>query len=486
MRRSTIGRFLQDHSLTVTKWMLVAFAVFASRYIAYLVVGGRTGILEALVGLGILAGLWQAIGPTGLLSLLTMFVWSSRYAPSPFYKYTNPLWEWAYVIEVGIWAWLVFMLSSEVVQKRRGRNKFVMPPYWGVLAVFLLGGVLAFLTGVSPSRQFAWRMLWHACITPLAMYILVTNVVKTPKDGERVLLALLVGGLILAAVVLTGWGIITGTLEDYYARDRVYGVYDVGPLGRHTIVAINNGALYFGLVNALAFSLALNGRHLWQRWLGIGSVAVLSVVILWMGTRSAWLALVVAVLMMTILSARRRVTSIGRAVVLLVGLVAVGIVTVRGQEQISEVILNRMQTVTSTSLLLTDSQWLERMALWRSGITILLRNPLGTGWMAIPVLPVPVAPHSEYLALALITGIPGLLAFLSFLVLCTRRLLIAISNGDSSGDWVLPGALGSLVVFLVATIATDPSRRFYPYITFWIIISVAMAVTQKNRPQQPG
>jgi hypothetical protein len=467
-----IDRFLENRGQTLIRWGLIAFALFAP---AYLISTGRQSSTEALVGLVLLAVIWKVIGPVGVLSLLAVFIWSSRSAPGLFYRLTGPIWETANLIEVGIYAWLALLLANQVIRKRQG-GKFIVPPYSGLLGLFLVGGTVALVAGGAPDKRYAWAMLWRICVAPLALYILVGNYIKDRRNGERVLWGLVLGGLILAAVQLTGWGDVSSTLGYDIQAERLSGSYSFGPLGI-VRMGLNTGAVFLGLSAVLAWSIVINVRNRWQRWAGIASVLVLGWVIFQMGTRSVWIAVPVAFLAVVLLSIRRGVARFQWAGLMVV-LMVTGAAVAFGLEQLDVELLRRLQTMTTATELLADPTWRVRVDLWRSGLSILGRNPLGTGYIAA-LPPFYYSTHSEYLALALATGIPGLMALVAFVLLWARRVVFALRfNRDPEADWILPGALGCLVAFAIAAVAADPSKKFYPYMAFWMILSVGMAVAQ--------
>jgi hypothetical protein len=253
-------------------------------------------------------------------------------------------------------------------------------------------------------------MLLQAGITPVALYILVAQYVKTSRDGQRVLYGLILGGLILAAFQLTRFRYVAPPYEiqAQVDTDRLTGNFDLGPVGIATI-SLNNTALYFGMLFALVYSLAINLKSL-RLWLPVfGVAAVLGWVIIQMGTRSVWISLPFAVLVVSYLSLRANPNAYHRLFLFWISM-AIGIMLLLSIKNVSswvsEDVANRMQTLSSVETLSTDQNWLGRVEQWRSGIALLSKYPLGTGYITgLP--PLYTSMHSEYMALVLASGIPG-------------------------------------------------------------------------------
>jgi O-antigen ligase len=458
-----------------SEWIIFAFSASAA---TYFILTGREGLVQFIVFLIMMALVWKEIGPVIALSVLAAFIWSDRKLFNLFYTMTGPIWRDASFIEISIYAWSVILLAFGFLKKLRGRRALIIPPYFVFLLLFLAGGIAAFILGLSdtPDKIFAWRMLWKICICPLGLYFIIVNYVKTSHDGQRVLFGLIISGLVL-----------TVFLYLLYRGGRFGGEINLGPLGS-VFITYNNGSLYFGLIAALVWSILLHAQSILKRCVATGIMIALGLVVYASGTRSVFVALAIACAVVSFLRFKK---SPGRwllfsrfmifavfALAIVISLISLNLIGEQGF-----LVLDRLQSIRSVADIYSDPNFKGRMEIYQMAMETLLHNPLGTGYQGIPMNYGLIQVHNDYLALALATGISGLLSWLIFLGLATRRLFLTITSKQSlSTDWVPLGVLGSMITYIISIFFIDPSMRFYPYITFWLILSVGIAVARNSRP----
>jgi O-antigen ligase len=127
-----------------------------------------------------------------------------------------------------------------------------------------------------------------------------------------------------------------------------------------------------------------------------------------------------------------------------------------------------------------DPSWISRTATWEYVWRLWLQNPLGTGYMdTIP--PYYMTAHSLYLGLLLTTGPIGLVAYLVFFSLCLRYWLSALDTGNPTCNWICIGAIGVVIVSLVAGVTADHLSRFGMYITLWAVCGIATAAVKATK-----
>jgi O-antigen ligase len=447
----------------------------ASRYIlvvlisitpVYLIISGRQASIQLLFLVVAFAAIWRFLGVNAILFLLALTVWIPRPTPDLILRFTGPLFAGGTLIEVAVYFLLiVFVANSLVLRGERFELRF--PPFWLLLLIYLIGALFAF-TNVTRDERIAWQMLRQMSIFPLALTLLVYNTIKTRKQAEWVLFGIMGSAILLGVIKLAGIGYSAEQTSNSLA-ERLSGAYHLGPLGTIS-VGLNTGALFFGLAAALAWSLCLNARNPLLRFSGVLAFLLLGAIIIQMGTRSVWFGLFAACVLIAWLSLRRSPGAFWRIMALMT-LAFAGLFVLASTGLLNEEIKRRAATITNYSKLVADPTWTVRLHIWNEALQMLWNSPFGTGY--VNVLSVGFSTHNDYITWAMVGGIEGLLAIFAFLVLWLRRMFISISNiSQTPDDWLFPGMIGSVVVYMVSILAADPSKRFWVYAVFWFIISI--------------
>lgn len=253
------------------------------------------------------------------------------------------------------------------------------------------------------------------------------------------------------------------------------------------------------LMLALSFAELSPGRRIAAQ-----SAAVLACAgLLLAQTRSAWIGLLVGLVVLAALSAwtreRGRSGSGNRRavlvpLVLLVAATGLFLILSRTAPQIGD----RAATLTALD---RDASWNERLIAWKGALAMIRERPL-TGWGigAYPVaqagfvptsLPAPIVEargpsllemaHNEYLQLTAEIGVPGLLAYLALLVTFLATMLKALrTRGAGLARVILIGVTAGVCAQMVDAISNPAWRYADVSAFFWALMGLGMAAATKR------
>lgn len=333
-------------------------------------------------------------------------------------------------------AWLATLARAAADRLRQGGDEFGrLSTSFGVgIALFLVAGLLSLLP--SEYLKLSARELRSLILEPVLFFWLLV-VLRRQRAAQLSLLGFVATAVVLASVgiwqVALGAG---GTAAEGVRRAQAW------------YPSPNHFALTLGRALPFALAAALGGGA-WRTRLGAGAASLLFAVALLLSfSLGAWLgALAASVAVLWLLGRRRWAT-----LLLSVGLLGSAVVSALA---VAAVLPERLNPVRSTSVFRLDL-WISSMQMARDhpllGIgldnfvylyqTIYLRE----GAAAEPNLS---HPHNWVLHFWLQLGALGLIAFLWLVVRGWRTALAGLRAGVPGRDWLLAGALASLVAMLV-------------------------------------
>lgn len=299
---------------------------------------------------------------------------------------------------------------------------------WAALGAYVLLLLAAVLASTEPMRSVrALSEIFSLTTLPLALWFFGTE-----REARR-----LVDGVIVVAVLIAGSGLFQFLIGYGDIDNRIR-----GPLSHYMTFS---GVL---LIADLLLLGRLPWREGWKKpWHWIALV-VLNVALLGSLTRSAWVALGVALAILLLASAPRLLLLAPLAALVFIWLAPVPVI-------------HRMASIAD----LTDESNYDRLCMARAGLTMIAERPLfGIGPDVVaeryPLYRHPTAPrftvphlHNSFLQVAAERGLPALLAFLALLgvpaVLALRRLRSGDRRNLPAGDLFL-GSFLAIVGFAVA------------------------------------
>lgn len=318
------------------------------------------------------------------------------------------------------------------------------------------------------------------------LFLFLANTIKHQKDVEFVLNLVFIGVIIQGVIMffqhqygsnigLVGLGEAREVLKFDMATDHVN-----RPGG--TIGHCNHLARYIGLVLPVAMTLALApGRHhrpyLSQLTVLVGGFALILTL-----TRTAWLALLISMLVIMILLFVYNLLTYRILFRMFTGLVVMTLMIVI----YGNLIYQRLTADDSGS-------GRTRYTTARVALTIINDHPfLGVGinnygqvleqyWDPSDTFTRKAAVHNTYLLYAGEIGIPGLVIYLSLLFQPIRLLKQVLTTGTSFAKWLAAGLFSSyLAMFMMA--CTDKSYKENTPLLFLYAVTLALVVVI----QQPG
>ncbi|MFD3653603.1 O-antigen ligase family protein [Streptomyces sp. NPDC058620] len=323
-----------------------------------------------------------------------------------------------------------------------------------VLGLPTLGFAVATVTAADPSAALPGfvRYLQVFVLVPAAVCLLIRD-----AHGFRIV----AGALVLLALVQGVTGIhqyATGTGASYMGEDvRAVGTFGPGDImGMATVVA-------FGLLATATYALRTpEGAPRWLRPCALGATAVLLVALVLSFSRGSWIATAIAALALIAL------TGLRQAVRALAVLCATGVVLVGGFGVGSEMVSQRLTSITEVTAA-PDQSVTDRYTMWAAAASMWREEPaVGVGLKGFPAhrdghasialsagsdtagagqdfrkQPL-LSPHNMYLLVLGEQGLIGLTAlvgsWLAVLVGGVRRVVIGRASRDTAVDCGLVAA----------------------------------------------
>lgn len=337
-------------------------------------------------------------------------------------------------------------------------------------SVLALAAVAALSILVSPDREFSFYNYYNLFGRYLLVYFLVVNNVHTPAQVRRLVQALLLSGTLVAAYGLVQY--VHGAVDPAQMawidgeqfpdlKFRIYGTMENPNLLAGFLVAAISLVAGEGLT-------CKRGRRRWLLW---GTVLIMGSALVLTYSRSAWLSVLVVVLLFGVIYNRRLLW-----LFLLLPAVVVG-----AHDTVAERLLSILNP--------TDTSCTLRLALWESTWAMILDHPwLGIGWGAYwLVYPAYdffigdnsvkiVHAHNMYLNIAAEIGIPGLLLFLWIMaghIIYAWRLWHRLPPGWRRG--LVLGLMGALVSLAVSGFADYIMFNIQVAMLFWLLNALVVA-----------
>jgi O-antigen ligase len=368
------------------------------------------------------------------------------------------------IINVGVVLLTIFYFL--ILKRGRFRvNKSLVLPY----ALYLLWG--AFSLAFSADRNSGVRF-FVALANPFAVYLLLSDVVKTKRQAQRCMWIIILATLIPLAVGLyqataggrsyAVLGYSYNRINATFAHPATYGmflIFTVAPLL----------ALYFETKK-------LETKVLWTALLLLMMISALLTYI-----RIAWIALLSAVTI--ILSRKNRFL----LAVVLVAVVVLALSVPSLRTRIGSVLTQDTKLTMSQ-----DPSTRFRVLAWNLALELFAQRPiLGAGMgsyfpASAQLFSEATSPHNEYLRVLAETGVVGLALFVWVLFAIVRFSQKAYrSLTDPFFRSLALGALGASVAFVVLCVTDNPLVYHSVSIYFWALLALVESGRRIQIAQNP-
>jgi len=467
---------LQTIFVTNERWLIILAIVglclmvglIGGAYIAFL-----TPLLAALVLIALVGGLlmlrsiqWGLFALVGVIYLLPFAALPVNIGFSPTFL--------DLVLIVIFLVWITALAT-------RKQEEFLASPLAVPILIFILLAFASFVAGLAHARLSA-NVLRHFAevIMCIALFFVVVNCVRTPKQLERVVTLLILAGFVAAliGVVLnllpeawtirllsvlgrvrypTGWGVLR-FIEDDPTLPRRATSTSVDP-------NVLGGMLVF--VGALIASQLFARKPLLRRAFIAPMLAVMALCLYMTYSRSSLLGLVVALFLLGAARYRRLLL-----VMLVVGVIALLIPQ-------TQAYVTRFQE----GLRVEDRATQMRLGEYKDALILISRYPwLGVGFAGTPDIDIYIGVSNVYLLIAEQMGLVGLFVFLVIMAIFfahTGRAWWRMSR-DTRLEAILLGLVAALAGVMVAGVLDHYLFNLnFPHAValFWLYLGLAVAAT---------
>lgn len=350
--------------------------------------------------------------------------------------------------------------------------KIKLPHFLTWFAFFVLWGALGLLWTID--RKATWDQVQYLAKLWLITFVFCNALRDEPKLRAYMLFTLL--------CFITHAG--RGSIQNYLTGNTLFGrVVWNGEFANPNFLA---GITLLEL--SLAVVLLSVERRTWARWFSLASIVLTVIVILATQSRSGFIGLVMfGILSLIAIEGRKRLRIAGA----MAGLALIGVALApKGVwERVGG--LGRVSGSSDMRDVDPEGSAAERLRILQTGFTILGDHPMtGTGLKTYARTNLLYAPdlgrkdaHNTYMAVAVETGIPGLVLFLGMLVAAFR------GEGTSrqrrvprtpSVTWLRNGLLGFLIVALWGTVFT--LQFLYLHMALlWAVLRVSRQQGSRSR-----
>jgi len=335
-----------------------------------------------------------------------------------------------------------------------------------VLTIFGGMGLVLF----SNDQYFGSLYFRNSSIIPISLIIIILITIKNDLQIEKITKIFLLSSGVFCALLLMNYMFRSFhelTLINTIMGNRLGGQptfpfkfkvqYDPVSLG----IALSNLAPFF-----LSFLIYYINKA--KKVIYFVPFLLILLVIFLTGTRSAWIACIVSSGIVLLFSADKKGKK--RIYIILVILIGVGI-------QYQSFYLNPAlaERVSSFIKIQSTINFLSRLELFKLGVTIFFKNPLGIGYGRLNR--VISNEHNMYTFIALGSGIVGILAFLGILIIIFKILVKGFKNGMRMRfkKALCLGGIGTIIALAINGMADPLFIEAFGVNSTFISLSIALS-----------
>ncbi|MDD5595516.1 MAG: O-antigen ligase family protein [Candidatus Omnitrophica bacterium] len=378
--------------------------------------------------------------------------------------------------EACIYLNFLLYIISEVARKRNVIKNILETPFLVPLVLFSISGLFVLLFAHPADRLTAVMYFRGASVYPMLVYIIFVKLIKTGKEAENIMAALALGGLIMGALAFFLHRGYVGV--EYTSHERLGGEYLAGGINFwfHPIGL----ATHLSSIFPISVILWMSSKRKIVKLIGLCSAPAILFFIIMSGTRTAWMACFAGLLCVIMLGFKYKQIKLHMIILLSsVGLIVFSIIAM--QQLLSPEVSRRVESFQNKEVMDSFDTRLEK---WQGAMKHIWEQPMGMGYSSIYPYCGFDSPHNLFLAIALGSGVFGLMVFfwfiLRWLILVFRRL----RDSTDEEKLIYLSGIGSLIALLINGIGDVPI--YYGSNTFVLIFivfgcSVAIA-SRKNEP----
>ena len=403
-----------------------------------------------------------------LFYLFAVFFWMPT---SVSYRHFGGFLKFKTLPEVGIYIFFTgwFLKSILTAKVRNVIEDILKTPFSFPLALFFLGGAIAYFLNDNTGWEITQDLFVKNCIYGLTVYILANKIIKTPGQLNKCLLALVIGCFII------------GSRYFYFFQIRPEELYDTEEsmlrlggfvkFGKSTFCITSLGlAAYLAAILPISASLFFSKSGVLQKTIEFISFAFFSYLLILTGSRSCWIAAAISTVIVFVLHMKYTKAYYFKGILFLF-LAYLGSVTVLGDKMLPEWIFKRVETLRYFS---GDMSLLQRVDIWRDSLQLLAFNPLGMGFQkAFNVGSYFTTPHNIYLSIGLTNGILGLAGFIWFVAAWFNGMFLRLGSESISDKAIIIGPIAAIVSFLICGFFDSYNYFFLNISTIWIIFGAS-------------
>lgn len=319
---------------------------------------------------------------------------------------------------------------------------------------------------------------WMSLLMQGLLYILLINLVQSRQDLMLGIRGYIIGGSILAALMIRQTG-------SYLSRNSVIGLTDNVSQG------INLSARLVGLSLIFVFFVYISGnRQRINTLLFIGAVSLFGYSILISLSRGSWYAVSLSFftyfIVVLIYSKRRFLSIVKIFVPLLLGFL---IFMWFSSSTLNPIGISRVMERAESAIYFTDDAG-TRFVIWRTAINLIEESPvIGHGFAESRYLlgnqfilrSGVVGAHNAFVRIILEMGVVGLGLFLAIWISIGSRILVGLRDSESNTE-VLGVAAAVFIYLLISSMVDDSLHRQY----LWFGFALVTLITYYAKPVRPS
>lgn len=364
---------------------------------------------------------------------------------------------------VTIIIWIISAIKNKVSLKQSFSSPLTLP-----IGVFITIHLISSFTGIAPAHSLQdFSKVWILLIFFAAMH--GYSKVYPLRMGA----GFYAGGAALAAT----YAIIQTIIHRYIGHDLDFRASSFSGTYMHAGGLFMMGVIAAASIVAYRFKNE-NGDHT-PKFLYVGGLIIISVGLLFTFTRGSWIAAGIGLAVLTFLTDKR---VFGGLLILLV---------LTGALAWNTSFMHRLK---SSFYLKDNTSQMERIYMWKAGLKIIKDRPIfgiGTANLekiypsykdARAVEPNAGHVHNNLLQIAIIDGLPGLVAFLWIFVAFWIELYKGIKKANNAVfKYALIGGFSISIAFFINGFFEYNFFSSQPALAFWYLMGVCMAAIKLEK-----
>ncbi len=378
--------------------------------------------------------------------------------------------------EACIYLNFLLYLIAEVARKRNVVKNILETPFLLPLAIFSASGFFVLFFANPTDKVTAAMFFRGSSVYPILVYIIFVKLIKTSREAENIMAALAIGGLIMGSLAFFLHRGYVGV--EYTSHERLGGEYLAGGINFwfHPIGL----ATHLSSIFPISVILWMCSKRKIIKLIGLCSFPAILFFIIMSGTRTAWMASFAGIICVIMLGYKYKQIKLQMIILLSsVGLLVLSIIAM--QQLLSPEVSRRVESFQNKEVVNSFDMRLEK---WQGAMKHIWEQPMGMGYTSIYPYCGFDSPHNLFLAIALGSGVFGLMVLVWFIIRWLILVFRRLKNSPDEEKLIYLSGIGSLIALLINGIGDVPI--YYGSNTFVLIFivfgcTVAIA-SRKNEP----